>query len=216
MTDVTVGGENGRWTPADVQAVTFHETKGFGRGYDEDEVDAFIDRCSEQIQSYVDRVQELEEQNQKLIESEGGNEDIILQSVTILTTAQQTADTTVQNADDYSTRVMTEARSMYEDARLKAKGLVDEAHRMASEAANQVDQHHGDLERQTVYLRVLRDSTQVQVENFLRGLLDHVTAEYGRANPAAAQAAAQAAAEAEAAAAADQGGTDDGQMQRTG
>jgi hypothetical protein len=34
-------------------------------------------------------------------------------------------------------------------------------------------------ERQTVYLRALRDSTKVQVETFLSGLLDHVTSEYG-------------------------------------
>ena len=34
----------------------------------------------------------------------------------------------------------------------------------------------------------LRDSTKVQVETFLSGLLDHVTSEYGRALPAAVEA----------------------------
>ncbi len=192
---MTVGGDNGQWTAADVQAVTFKETKAFGRGYDENEVDAFIDRCAEQVQTLHDRIKELEARHTEVVASRAADDEVVLQSVSILTTAQQTADTTVKNADDYSTRVMTEARSMYEDARQKAKSLVDEAHRLATEAADRVDRHQGDLERQTVYLRVLRDATQLQVESFLRGLLDHVAAEYGRADPAAAQAAAETAAD---------------------
>ena len=54
------------------------------------------------------------------------DDDIVLQSVSILTTAQQTADTTVKNADDYSGRIMSEARSMYEEARQRAKIIVDD------------------------------------------------------------------------------------------
>src|SRR5512132_3466051 len=106
MTGLTFGGENGRLTAADLQAVTFHETRGLGKGYDEDEVDAFIDRCSEQVQALAHRIQELEEQNTKLADPERRDDDIVLQSVSILTTAQQTADTTVKNADDYSGRIM--------------------------------------------------------------------------------------------------------------
>ena len=191
MTGLTFGGENGRLTAADLQAVTFHETRGLGKGYDEDEVDAFIDRCSEQVQALANRIRELEEENTKLADPQRRDENIVLQSVSILTTAQQTADTTVKNADEYSGRVMSEARSMYEEARQRAKIIVDEAHRLASEASETAALRHDELERQTVYLRVLRDSTQVQVEQFLKGLLDHVTTEYGRADPAAAQAAAR-------------------------
>ncbi len=193
MTGLTFGGENGRLTAADLQAVTFHETRGLGKGYDEDEVDAFIDRCSAQVQALANRIRELEEENTKLADPQRRDENIVLQSVSILTTAQQTADSTVKNADEYSGRIMSEARSMHEQARQRAKIIVDEAHRLASEASETAALRHDELERQTVYLRVLRDSTQVQVEQFLKGLLDHVTAEYGRADPAAAQAAARAA-----------------------
>ena len=44
------------------------------------------------------------------------------------------------------------------------------------------------LDDQTAYLRALRDATRTQMETFLEGLLDHLTEEYGRAHPMAAQA----------------------------
>ena len=191
MTELRFGGQNGRLTAADLQAVTFHETRGLSRGYDQDEVDAFIDRCAEQIQTLTDRIARLEEEDTTRAAAPRGDDDVVLQSVSILTTAQQTADSTVKGADEYSARVMSEARSMHEEARLKAATIVDEAHRLASAAAEQAAAEQGELERQTMYLRVLRQSSHVQVENFLRGLLDHVTTEYGRADPAAVQAGSQ-------------------------
>ena len=39
--------ENGQLTLSDLQTVRFQESKGFGRGYDEAEVDAFIARFPE-------------------------------------------------------------------------------------------------------------------------------------------------------------------------
>jgi len=39
---------------------------------------------------------------------------------------------------------------------------------------DQANERHEEIERQTVYLRALRDSTKMQVETFLSGLLDHV------------------------------------------
>jgi DivIVA domain-containing protein len=166
----------------------FQETKGFGRGYDEAEVDAFIARCAIEIQRLNNQIEELEAQTKQMDARPPADERIVLQSVSILTTAQQTADKTVKTADEYSARVMSEARATYEDARRKSTAMLDDAHQRASEAIDQANDRHEEIERQTVYLRALRDSTKVQVETFLSGLLDHVTSEYGRAIPAAAEA----------------------------
>jgi hypothetical protein len=86
---------------------------------------------------------------------------------------------------------MAEARSLYDDARRRAAEMVEEAHRQATAAADAAASTHGELERQTAYLRTLRDVTRIQMEKFLGGLLDHVAAEYGKALPSAAEAAAQ-------------------------
>jgi hypothetical protein len=49
-----------------------------------------------------------------------------------------------------------------------------------------------ELDKQTAYLRTLRDSSRIQMQKFLEGMLDHLSDEYGRADPAAAHAAADA------------------------
>ena len=54
--------EDGRLTLSDLQTVRFHESKGFGRGYDEAEVDAFMARCASELQRLTRRVDELEAQ----------------------------------------------------------------------------------------------------------------------------------------------------------
>jgi DivIVA domain-containing protein len=181
--------ENGRLTLSDLQTVRFQQSQGFGRGYDEAEVDAFIARCASELQRLTKRVDELEAQAGTFATKGATDGYIATQSATILSVAQQTADVTVKNADEYSVRVMAEARTMYDDARRKSSKMLDDAHRLATEAIDQANERHEEIERQTVYLRALRDSTKVQVETFLSGLLDHVTSEYGRALPAAVEAA---------------------------
>jgi cell division septum initiation protein DivIVA len=136
-----------------------------------------------------DQEQEVATLKRRIMEPD--NQDRVLQSVDVLTKAQMTADSTVANANAYSGRVMAEARSLYDDARRRAAEMVDEAHRQATAAADVAASTHGELERQTAYLRTLRDVTRIQMEKFLGGLLDHVAAEYGKALPGAAEAAAQ-------------------------
>ena len=180
--------EDGRLTLSDLQTVRFHESKGFGPGYDEAEVDAFMARCASELQRLTRRVDELEAQASSSALTGPTDGYIATQSATILSAAQQTADSTVKNADEYSARVTAEARTMYDDARRKSTKMLEDAYRVATEAIDQANERHEEIERQTVYLRALRDSTKVQVETFLSGLLDHVTSEYGRALPAAVEA----------------------------
>ena len=55
-------------TAAELQAVTFHETRRRTAGYDEDEVDDFIDRVADAVQTMHDRMTELEDENSRLQE----------------------------------------------------------------------------------------------------------------------------------------------------
>ena len=127
------------------------------------------------------------------------------------TTAQITADATVAQADEYSARVMTEARELYDDTRRhaavleqetqdKAKAVYEDAllrveafERENAERLAQLtvdtDIAQREVDEQTAYLKTLRDAARTQLEIFLEGMLDHVTEAYGRANPAAANAA---------------------------
>jgi DivIVA domain-containing protein len=178
-------------TVDDMRRITFPETRGRSLGYDPGHVDAFVQRCAASLEELTAQLAEQEREIESLKRRvmEPGNQDRVLQSLDVLTKAQKTADSTVANANAYSGRVMAEARSMYDDARRQAAAMVDEAHRQATAAADATSASHGELERQTAYLRTLRDVTRVQMEKFLSGLLDHVAEEYGRAQPAAVEAA---------------------------
>ena len=55
-------------TAAELQAVTFHETRFRTAGYDEDEVDDFIDRVAGAVQAMHERMTELEAENTRLRE----------------------------------------------------------------------------------------------------------------------------------------------------
>lgn len=201
-------------TGQDIHAVTFAGAKGRNHGYDTDEVDAFLERCADGVERLhaalaAARV-EITQLRDKIDRDSRSTE--VEQAVSVLTTAQQTADQTVADADEYSRRVMSEAKDVYEDARRNAAVLEQEAEDKARAVYDEalqrsvsINRENADyvallekdaatarqqLEQQTMYLRTLRDSTRTQMESFLEGLLDHLADEYGKADPAAAQAAA--------------------------
>lgn len=188
MTAKTTPASNAqRLTGADLKRTKFTLARKYERGYDEAEVDTFVSRCADELEVLRGRIRALEEENKRLRERGGGaDQDDVLRSVKVLIQAQRTADTTVAQADEYSARVMTEARALYENARHKAAEMVDEAHDKAKKAAAE----KGEVEREATYLRTLRDVTRTQIETFLEGILNHVAAEYGRATTEASQAAA--------------------------
>jgi hypothetical protein len=120
---------------------------------------------------------------------DGARGEEVIQAVNIITAAQQTADSTVAQADSYSRRVMAEARAAYEDARRRGEQLELEAQQRVDDLALSATMHQEELDRQTAYLRTLRDATRTTMQKYLEGLLDHVAEEYGRAHPLAAGAA---------------------------
>jgi len=193
MTDSTPGAVTFDKVSAEaIRTVTFHVSKYGGRGYDTNSVDDFLDDVAQTVDALEQAVEassaEIRRLERRVIEGPRGEE--VVQAVNIISNAQRTADGIVAEADSYSTRVMTNARELYEDATRRVAQLEEEAEenlrRLAVSA--QIEQH--ELDRQTAYLRTLRDVSRTQMEKFLSSMLDHVAGEYGRAHPIAAQAAA--------------------------
>ena len=197
-------------TGADLRSVTFATSRARGRGYDEQQVASYVancaavvDRLRDQLARQADHIGQLQE---RIDRDSTSNE--VAHAISVLTSAQQTADHTVAEADGYSARVMSEARDLYEDARRNAAVLeqetedkaravyedaVSRAAAIEQETIAKIEQleltsmsAQKELDAQTAYLRTLRDATRTQMEAFLEGLLDRVAEEYGRAHPLAA------------------------------
>lgn len=265
-------GNHAQVTGEELRGIRFTSAKGFGRGYEAHEVEAFVERCAswidwlnDQLKASHDQVRELESRGPV-----GNRPEDVLQAITVLTGAQQAADMTVAKASEYSERVMAEAKELYESSRRRASALEQEAgsraraiqdearalaealheeaetkaralHEQAHSTATSLSeeaaaraaaldaetkakiaamdeeararyeeaqarsveiddrteaklkelgitaaQAQEELDKQTYYLRTLRDASLVQMQKFLEGLLDHIAGEYGRANPVAA------------------------------
>jgi hypothetical protein len=209
------------FTGASLVTTTFPTTRGLSRaGYDPHEVDTFLVRTAAAVDKLISRLNAAERdlgdaqaeiaRLRDRIDRDSRTAEV-QQAVTVLTSAQITADATVAHADEYSARVMTEAQELYEETRRnaaileqetqdKAKAVYEDAvlrveaierekeERLAQlTLATAVAQQ--EIDGQTAYLRTLRDATRTQLEVFLVGLLDHLAEEYGRAHPAAANAA---------------------------
>ena len=136
MSATTYGGqESGVGAdPLDLGQVSFSKTSAFGgRGYDEQEVDAFVATVTHELDRLRSRVKELEAEAGELrAAAPRSDADVVAQSLSILTNAQQAADTAVASADEYSGRVIAEARQAYNDASQRSQEIMDEAQRAAS------------------------------------------------------------------------------------
>ena len=164
--------------PLDLGQVSFSETTAFGaRGYDEQEVDAFVAMVTHELDRLSGRVKELEAEGAELREAARSDADVVAQSLDILASAQQAADAVVASADEYSGRVMAEARQAYDDASQRAQEIMDEA----QQAADLASATQSELDKRTVYLAALHDSVKVQLTTTLQAILDHVTSEYEKA-----------------------------------
>ena len=125
-------------TPADIEAQVFREKF---KGYDQDEVDAFLDRVSDRITELererdesVKRLHEVEEGAAEALEAER-----LLKRTLI--TAQRTADATVAEAVDQANAAIAEAdqraTSIVTAAQARAAEIVADAERNAAEALAQ-------------------------------------------------------------------------------
>jgi len=220
MTDATSGVPGGI-TGAELTTAAFATSKGFGKsGYEPAEVDAFLSRAATAVDRLNARLgqteRELAEARTEIAQlrdriDRDSRSNEVEQAVSVLTTAQITADNTIAHADEYSAKVMAEAqelyettrrnaavleqetesksRAVYEDALRRAEAVERENEERVAELTLTAEIAQEELDGQTAYLRTLRDATRTQMEKFLEGMLDHLSEQYGKAHPIAAQAA---------------------------
>lgn len=202
---------NGRLTPSEVHHVLFTRAGLGRRGYDEVEVDLFLERVQQELTRLIGEKADLRDEvsrlKAQLISAGHGSraasavdtlnrEEAQLQAVRLLAAAQQTADTYVADAEKYSQRLTVDAREhseqMEAEAREAAKRMVGEAERLAREtAARTLDGDAGtsggpsreELDQQVAYLKTFGQVVRVQLRAYLEALLRDVEEEWGRADP---------------------------------
>jgi DivIVA domain-containing protein len=184
-----------RLTPAELQAVTFQRAPLGRRGFDEDQVRAFLRQVEQELVRVLNEKAALEHEVGALRDRISGNrgaasavqaEDAHIQAVRILSKAQETADHYVADAQRYSREVAEEARrgrdEILADAKSRAVLVLEEAHRQASTAAEQVapsqeplsSDERRDLEREIAYLRTFSDVYRTHLRSYLEALLRNV------------------------------------------
>lgn len=201
----------GRLTPSDVHHVLFTRAGLGRRGYDEVEVDVFLERVQQELTRLIGEKADLRDEvsrlKAQLAQAGTGSkapsavdsitkEEAQLQAVRLLAAAQQTADTYVADAEKYSQRLTLDAREhseqMVAEAREAAKRMVAEAERLAGETAvrtieGEVVAPGGptkeELDQQVAYLKTFGQVVRVQLRAYLEALLRDVEEEWGKADP---------------------------------
>jgi len=184
-----------RLTPAELQAVTFRRAPLGRRGFDEDQVRAFLGQVEQELVRVLNEKAAMEHEVGRLRERVSGGgpgvsaaqaEDAHIQAVRILSKAQETADHYVADAQRYSRELAEEARrgrdEILAEAKARAVLVLDEAHRQASTAAEQVTSSPGpmsgderrELEREIAYLRTFSDVYRTHLRSYLEALLRNV------------------------------------------
>jgi DivIVA domain-containing protein len=184
-----------RLTPAELQSVNFHRAPLGRRGFDEEQVRAFLGQVEQELVRVLNEKAALENEVGRLRERIAGGspgastvqaEDAHIQAVRILSNAQQTADQYVADAQRYSREIAEEARrgrqEILSDAQSRASLVLEEAHRQASDAAAAVgpaaEPMSGDerreLEREIAYLRTFSDVYRTHLRTYLEALLRNV------------------------------------------
>lgn len=201
---------SGRVTAADVHGVMFTRSGLGRRGYDEVEVDEFLDRVQVEIQRLTseksdlrDEAARLKRQVERAASAEPNTpnrEEAAVQAVSILSAAQQTADQYVADAENYSRRLSSDAREQSEsvvaEARARAAQIIADAEQAAHDAAQEVMHAHAsgegvtartkdELEEQVAYLRTFSQVCRTQLRSYLEALLEDIELEWGKADPAA-------------------------------
>jgi len=191
-------GGGRRLTPADVRGVRFPHASMLRPGYSDAEVDRFAQRVAEELARLHAEKAELRDHLQSLrgqIDEVKAMPTPSDQAVRLLSTAQQTADAYVAEAEDFSRQMATDARSQYEDHLRRARESAGAIIQTAQEAAAKVIGERGaapvegggrpdeEVQEQVAYLRAFAQATRTQLKAYLEALLADVEQEWGRADP---------------------------------
>jgi len=187
-------------TPADLQNVRFTRASMMRPGYVDSEVDRVLSRVAEELgrlyaekAALRDQVRSLQAQVDGIVIPEAPSD----QAVRILSSAQQTADAYVAEAEEFSRQVTHDARVEYEEMTREARETAGAIIQAAQEAAAKIGPSHSsaggddgsrtveELQEQITYLRTFGQSVRVQLRSYLEALISDVEAEWGRADPSA-------------------------------
>jgi DivIVA domain-containing protein len=196
----TASGERG-FTPADLHNVRFSRASMLHPGYVDSEVDRVLARVAEELgrlyaekAALRDQVRSLQAQIDGVVIPEAPSE----QAVRILSTAQQTADNYVAEAEEFSRQVTSEARLEYEEAVRMAREKAGAIIQAAQETATRItagaaggpaegERSAEELAEQVAYLKAFGQACRVQLRSYLEALLSDVESEWGQADPAVVQ-----------------------------
>jgi cell division septum initiation protein DivIVA len=175
-------------------------------GYNEVEVDRFLDRMAEELAQLHAEKAELRDEVHALREQVAGVSQVAPpsdQAVRILASAQQTADSYVAEAEDFSRQMTADARAQYEEQLRRARENAGAIIQAAQEAAAKMvggphpaaaatadaggERTTQELEEQVAYLKAFAQACRVQLRAYLEALLTDVESEWGRADPASLQ-----------------------------
>jgi len=195
-----------RLNPGDVQSVRFSNGSMLHPGYNEVEVDRFLNRLAQELARLHAEKAELRDHVHALQAQLDDAEALPVpeapsdQAVRLLATAQQTADNYVAEAEDFSRQMTADARARYEEqmrhARETAGAIIQAAHEQAATMtgiaeAPAVAEPAGrsattaELEEQVAYLKAFAQACRTQLRAYLEALLSDVESEWGKADPVA-------------------------------
>jgi DivIVA domain-containing protein len=183
-------------TPADLQNVRFTRASMLRPGYVDTEVDRVLSRVAEELgrlhaEKAVlrDQVRSLQAQVDGIVFPEAPSD----QAVRILSSAQQTADNYVAEAEEFSRQITHDARVEYEEMTREARETAGAILQAAQEAAAKMgpataspggERNLEQLEEQVAYLRAFGQACRTQLRAYLEALLTDVETEWGNADPA--------------------------------
>jgi DivIVA domain-containing protein len=206
----------GGLTAEGLRALRFAPAKGFGRGYDQHEVDEAVARCAAGIEQLTTELAAARTEIATLrarVDQES-SAAAVDHAVNVLTTAQRTAEAILAQANQELEKARDEATDRVDQARALAATLQRDAERKAKQHADEADRRAAtqeqnatarltrltlsadlaqqEIDRESAALQSFRSATHARVEEFLDGVLDQVAEQYGKAHPLAAKAAATA------------------------
>lgn len=167
-------------TEHDVVNMRFNEPKDIKEGYDQDEVDVFLDEVAETIAKLTKdnadlenkvkaaeaRVAELENAAPAAASS-GTSEDPHAEAVGLLARAQEVYDKHVMDGQAESNRLISEAEA-------KAKGVISEAETTYTNTLAKLEEEKGLLERKISELRDFERDYRTRLKSYLSSLLSSV------------------------------------------
>src|SRR5687767_696348 len=189
------GNDDRGLNPADLHNLRFTRASMLRPGYVDTEVDRVMARVAEELARHIAEKAQLRDEVRALRAHVAGTPVHVPpseQAVRILSSAQQTADAYVAEAEEFSRQMTSEARTVYEEevrlARENAGAILQAAQEAAAKIAPsglEPDRRSvEELQEQVAYLKTFGQAVRVQLRSYLEALISDVETEWGRADPA--------------------------------